>query len=149
MRRWVFLIVLSLAPGVRAGGLDFGTYLSIQRHMPEGEVMAIAGRPDLITEQGFSPENRAIRTHSYLATPELPYTTTVTFVGGRVSETERSGKLTLAGRPGGLDFGTYLSIQRNMAEGEVLAIAGRPDLIAEQGTTSPERANVVLLIRTY
>jgi len=145
--RWLFLIAFGLSFQARA--LDFSTYLSIQRYMAEGEVLATAGRPDLVADQGFTPEALPIKTYAYLATPEQPYTTTVTLVGGRVSAVERSGTWTLTSEKQGLDFRTYLSIQRNMAEGEVLAIAGRPDLIAEQGTTLSEKSNAALLVRTY
>src|SRR5882672_3480778 len=90
-------------------GLDFRTYLSLQRGMPEGEVLAIAGRPDLAADQGFAPETTMIvhsstypaapcgpgclvKTYTYLPTPEEPYTTTITFVAGRVNEIERNRK---------------------------------------------------------
>jgi hypothetical protein len=33
-----------------------------------------------------------VRTYSYLATPAEPYTTTITFIGGRVYEIERNRK---------------------------------------------------------
>jgi hypothetical protein len=148
-RRWLLLIGLALVPAAKADGLDFNTYLSIQRSMSEGEVLASAGPPDYIADLGFTPESLPIRTYSYLPTPAQPYATTVTFFGGRVSAIERSGKLTAPSQGRGLDFGTYLSIQRNMVEGEVLAIAGRPDLVAEQGFTLPEKTNAALRVRTY
>jgi len=71
--------------------------LSIQRNMAEGEVLAIAGRPDLIAEQGTTLSEKSnaallVRTYTYLAIPEEPYTTTVTFVGGRVQKVERRWK---------------------------------------------------------
>src|SRR5947209_6959845 len=76
-------------------GLDFRTYLSLERGMPDGEVFAIAGRPDLVADQGFAPETTLVayertypaapcgpscfvRTYTYLPTPQEPYTTTVT-----------------------------------------------------------------------
>ena len=93
----------------RPRGLGFLAYLSIERGMPDGEVFAIAGRPDLVADQGFAPEMTPVlfdrtyppapcgprclvRTFTYLPTPQEPYTTTVTFVGGRVNEIERNRK---------------------------------------------------------
>ena len=147
-RRWLLLAGMVLAQSAKAGALDFNTYLALQREMSEGEVFSIAGPPDQVSEQGFSAQNFALRTYTYVATAEQPYTTTVIFEGGRVAAVERSGRVTPAGHRG-MDFGTYLSIQRNMAEGEVIALAGRPDLIAEQGVTSRGPANTALFVRTY
>jgi hypothetical protein len=89
-------------------GLDFRSYLSIERGMPDGEVFAIAGRPDFVTDQGFAPETTMVaydsdsaypaapcgtrclvKTYTYLPTSVEPYTTTITFVGGRVYRMER------------------------------------------------------------
>jgi len=58
--RWLFLIAFGLSFQARA--LDFSTYLSIQRYMAEGEVLATAGRPDLVADQGFTPEALPIKT---------------------------------------------------------------------------------------
>ena len=64
-------------------GLDFRKYVSIQRGMSEGELVALAGSPDLLFRD-FS-----LRTYTWLPTPADPFTTTVTVVSGRVSEIER------------------------------------------------------------
>jgi hypothetical protein len=64
-------------------GLDFRKYVSIQRGMSEGELLAVAGSPDLLFRD-FS-----FRTYTWLPTPADPFTTTVTVVSGRVSEIER------------------------------------------------------------
>jgi hypothetical protein len=99
----------ALAQAPAARGLDFRAYLSLQRGMTEGEVVAIAGTPDMLSDQGFAPETTLVvfdRTYSpapcgqlcamkayiYLPTTEVPYTTTVTLVGGRVTEIERKQK---------------------------------------------------------
>ena len=71
-------------PAVR--GLDFRKYVSLQRGMSEGELLGIAGAPDLQTR------DRSLRTYTYLPTPADPFTTTVTLVRGRVSEIERVRK---------------------------------------------------------
>ena len=67
-------------------GLDFRKYVSLQRGMSEGELFAITGAPDLLFRD-FS-----FRTYTWLPTPGDPFTTTVTVVGGRVSEIERIRK---------------------------------------------------------
>jgi len=86
-----------------ARGLDYQSYLQLRRDMTEGQVISIAGQPDLVAEQGFSgqdtagasdPEHKAlaIRTYTYLPTAADPYTTTVTLVGGRVTDIRRDPK---------------------------------------------------------
>lgn len=80
-------------------GLDFRTYLSLQRGMIEGEVLGIAGAPDMQADQGvvFSAQGHArsalaVRTYTYLPTTADPQTTTITFVGGQVTEIRRDRK---------------------------------------------------------
>jgi hypothetical protein len=71
--------------------------------MTEGEVLAIAGAPDMRADQGvvFSARSPAqghgrsalaARTCTYLPTAADPQTTTITFVGGRVTEIRRDRK---------------------------------------------------------
>lgn len=90
-------------------GLEFRKYISIQRGMTEGELLGIAGEPDLIAHQGAAiaapstvQTGRHLRggartvlsmtSYTYLPTPSDPFTTTITLVGGRVSELERERK---------------------------------------------------------
>ena len=90
-------------------GLEFRAYISIQRGMSEGELLGIAGEPDLKADQGvaisapttvqvgrnFSTAARTglvMKTYTYLPTSGDPFTTTITLVGGRVSEIERVRK---------------------------------------------------------
>ena len=90
-------------------GLDFRAYVSIQRGMREGELLGIAGEPDLKADQGVAiaapdyvqgTRNAVVRartglvmkTYTYLPTPADPFVTTITLVGGRVSEIERVRK---------------------------------------------------------
>ena len=99
----------SAAEAKRPRGMDFRTYLSITRGMSEGEVLGIAGEPDLKSDQGvaiaapvtvqinrrFSTaarEGLVMKTYTYMPAPGEPYTTTITLVGGRVSEIERVRK---------------------------------------------------------
>jgi hypothetical protein len=152
--------VLAQAPR----GLDFRTYLSIQRGMTEGQVLSIAGPPDLQVDEGVAFSNRistqdraagrtalAARTHTYLPTEADPYTTTIMFVGGQLTEIQRDGKTAPVQAARGLDFRTYLSLQRGMTEGEALAIAGRPDMQADQGVvfSAQGHARSALAVRTY
>ena len=90
-------------------GLDFRAYLSIREGMTEGELLGIAGAPDLKSNQGVAlaapavvqgSRNLAVagrsgltlQTWTWMPTAPDPYTTTVTLVGGRVSEVERVRK---------------------------------------------------------
>lgn len=161
-------------PGVR--GLDFRTYLSLQRGMTEGQVLGLAGQPDLVADQGVAYSDptpaqqggepvRAtldVATYTYLPTAADPYSTTVTFVGGQVTGIERSGKLATVQTTNarGLDFRAYLSLQRGMTEGQVLSAAGAPDLRANQGAVlvdqspsvharAPERTALAVRAYTY
>ncbi len=68
-------------PPVR--GLEFRKYISIRRGMSEGELLGVAGEPDLRTR------DHSVRSYTYMPTPADPFTTTVTLVRGRVSEIER------------------------------------------------------------
>jgi len=71
-------------------GLDFRNYVRIQRGMTEGELLTIAGKPDFVSDQGFGgPGAQRMVTWSYLPTPGDPFTTTITLVGGRVSDLDR------------------------------------------------------------
>jgi len=156
-------LVSAMALAQAPRGLDFRTYLSIQRGMTEGEVLAIAGPPDLQADQGVVFSNQgsapgrtalAAKTYTYLPTAADPYATTLTFAGGQLTEMQRSGKTAPVQAARGLDFRTYLSLQRGMTEGEVLSIAGPPDAQADQGAVfspgpAPGRGRSALAVRTY
>jgi hypothetical protein len=77
--------------------------------MSEGELLGIAGEPDLLADQGIAiaapgtvqlaPGVRGpartglvMKTYTYFPTPADPFTTTITLIGGRVSEIERVKK---------------------------------------------------------
>jgi len=68
-------------------GLEFRKYISIQRGMTEGEMLVIAGAPDLAVRDAW-----AIRTYTYFPTVADPFTTTISIVNGRVSGLERDRK---------------------------------------------------------
>jgi len=90
-------------------GLEFRRYISLQRGMTEGELLGIGGEPDLKADQGVAisapttvqinrnfrtaaREGLLLKTYTYLPILGDPYTTTITLVGGRVSEIERVRK---------------------------------------------------------
>jgi len=92
-----------------ARGLEFRKYISIQRGMSEGELLSIAGEPDFRSSEGFAYSapvtvqagrnfstaanaGLSLRTYTYMPTSADPFTTTITLVGGRVSELERVRK---------------------------------------------------------
>ena len=68
-------------------GLDFRNYISLQRGMSEGELVTIAGAPDLLFWDA-----RSVKTYTYLPTPADPFTTTITLTHGRISEIDRVRK---------------------------------------------------------
>jgi hypothetical protein len=67
-------------------GLEFRKYISLYRGMSEGELVSVAGAPDLLFL------DYSFKTYTWLPTPADPFTTTVTLVSGRVSEIERVRK---------------------------------------------------------
>jgi hypothetical protein len=71
----------------RPRGLDFRQYVSLQRGMAEGELVTIAGSPDLLFW-----DRRSVKTYTYLPTPGDPFTTTITLIRGRISEIDRVRK---------------------------------------------------------
>jgi hypothetical protein len=89
-------LAVSSAGADEARGMDFRTYLSLQRDMTEGQVLSIAGAPDLVSDEGMvrSPgrELLVLKTYTYLPTAADPYVTTVTLLGGRVTEIRRDRK---------------------------------------------------------
>jgi len=70
----------------RPHGLDFRNYVRISRGMSEGELLVVAGSPDLLFR------DRSFKTYTYLPTPADPFTTTIVLVNGRVNEIDRARK---------------------------------------------------------
>lgn len=68
-------------------GLDFRKYVSIHRGMSEGELVTVAGSPDLLFWDA-----RSVKTYTYLPTVPDPFTTTITLIRGRVSDIDRVRK---------------------------------------------------------
>jgi hypothetical protein len=71
----------------RPKGLDFRQYISLYRGMSEGELVTVAGAPDLLFSDVFASKN-----YTYLPTSGDPFTTTITVIGGRVNNIERVRK---------------------------------------------------------
>lgn len=101
--------VRAAAEPKRPRGLEFRKYISIQRGMSEGELLGVAGEPDLTADMGVAiaaptlvqgsrnlmvaaRTGLVMKTYTYMPVPGDPFTTTITLVGGRVSELERVRK---------------------------------------------------------
>jgi hypothetical protein len=67
-------------------GLEFRKYISIRRGMSMGELITIAGRPDVV----YSEWSGTIWT--YLPVTGEPWTTTITLISGRVHDLDRQRK---------------------------------------------------------
>lgn len=71
----------------RPKGLDFRQYISLHRGMSEGELITIAGAPDMVFSDVFADKR-----YTYLPTSNDPFTTTITVIGGRINHIERVRK---------------------------------------------------------
>jgi hypothetical protein len=71
----------------RPRGLDFRNYISLSRGMSEGELITIAGAPDLLFSDVF-----AVKHYTYLPTHVDPFTTTILVISCRISQIERVRK---------------------------------------------------------
>lgn len=110
MRRllWLLLVLSFPAFAQSPRGMDFEVFIRLDRGMTEGEVLTRAGPPDLASVEGteeFSSSaavvappyiNRerfarteVIKTFTYLPTLSNPFTTVITFRGGRIVNLER------------------------------------------------------------
>jgi hypothetical protein len=68
-------------------GLDFRSYISLSRGMSEGELITIAGAPDVLFSDVF-----AVKHYTYLPTTVNPFTTTILVISGRINQIERVRK---------------------------------------------------------
>jgi len=100
---WLAMSAAVQSQSNAARGLDFTSFLHLERGMTEGQVLSIAGQPDLLADQGLAertptqPSARessalVVRTYTYLPTTADPYTTTITLVGGQVTDIRRDRK---------------------------------------------------------
>jgi hypothetical protein len=69
-----------------ARGLDFRQFVSLREGMSEGELLTVAGSPDLQRRE------RSFDIYTYLPTPADPFVTTITLLRGRVQDLERVRK---------------------------------------------------------
>ncbi len=71
-------------------GMDFATFIYLQRGMSEGEVLLRAGRPDFESVENF--RNTVVKSLYYYPTTSNPFITIVTVRGGRVADIDRTRK---------------------------------------------------------
>ena len=71
-------------------GMEFDTYIRLQRGMTEGELLLRAGRPDHESVENFRSD--IVKSWYYFPTTADPYTTTVTVRGGRIGSIDRVKK---------------------------------------------------------
>ena len=71
-------------------GMEFDTYIRLQRGMTEGELLLRAGRPDHESVENF--RNDIVKSWYYFPTVADPFTTTVTVRGGRIANIDRVKK---------------------------------------------------------
>jgi len=67
-------------------GMEFDTYIRLQRGMSEGELLVRAGRPDHETVENLVDYDRTLY---YFPTVANPYTTVVRLRSGRIASLER------------------------------------------------------------
>ena len=67
-------------------GMEFDTYIRLQRGMSEGELLVRAGRPDHETVDNLVDYDRTLY---YFPTVANPFTTVVRLRGGRIASLER------------------------------------------------------------
>lgn len=82
---------LTIAPAsVPVRGMDFTTFIRLQRGMTEGELLLRAGRPDHESVENIRHD--IVKTYYYFPTVSDPYTTVVTLRGGRIFSLDRIRK---------------------------------------------------------
>jgi hypothetical protein len=74
------------AASAQPRGLEFRNYIALRHGMTEGELLGIAGEPDL------RRRSRAIDIYTYMPTAADPFITTITLVRGRINEIDRARK---------------------------------------------------------
>lgn len=81
----------AIAPAsVPVRGMDFVTFIRLQRGMTEGELLLRAGRPDYESVENIRHD--IVKTYYYFPTVSDPYTTVVTLRGGRIFSLDRIRK---------------------------------------------------------
>jgi hypothetical protein len=67
-------------------GLDFRKYVALREGMSEGELLGVAGEPDLLRR------DHVVDFYTYMPTSADPFTTTIKLVRGRVTDIDRERK---------------------------------------------------------
>ena len=78
------------SPDKPVRGMEFATFIYLQRGMSEGEVLLRAGRPDHESVENF--RNYVVKSLYYYPTIANPFITIVTVRGGRVADIDRTRK---------------------------------------------------------
>lgn len=92
----VFLIMaLFAAPAaaqqaVSVRGMDFATFIRLERGMSEGELLLRAGRADQVAVENFQGD--IVKSYYYFPTAADPFITIVKVRGGRIADIERTKK---------------------------------------------------------
>ena len=85
-----FLSVPALAqPAPQVRGMDFDTYIRLNRGMTEGELVLRAGPPDYAALENLAG---IVKSFYYYPTTSDPFLTVVTLRGGRIDHIERTRK---------------------------------------------------------
>lgn len=74
-------------PAAQARGMEFETFIRLQRGMTEGELLIRAGQPDRESVENFRHD--IVKTYYYFPTVANPFTTVVTVRGGRIANLDR------------------------------------------------------------
>ena len=89
----VLLALLSVSalaqPAPQVRGMDFDTYIRLDRGMSEGELLLRAGPPDYAAVDNLAG---IVKSFYYYPTLSDPFMTVVTLRGGRVDHIERTKK---------------------------------------------------------
>jgi hypothetical protein len=80
----------SAPTAARARGMDFETFIRLQRGMSEGELMQRAGRPDYVALENVQDD--IVKAFYWYPTTSDPFTTVVTVRGGRIDTIQRTKK---------------------------------------------------------
>ena len=94
----ILFLIMVLASAVAAGqpspaarGMDFATYIRLERGMSEGELFLRAGQADQVAVENLQGD--LAKAYYYFPTNANPFLTVVTVRGGRIVNIERTKKL--------------------------------------------------------
>jgi hypothetical protein len=74
------------AAPVAPRGLEFRRFIALREGMSEGELLGVAGEPDLLRR------DEVVDIYTYMPTSGDPFTTTIRLVHGRISDLDRQRK---------------------------------------------------------